>query len=279
MHNTTDEQLRVLAKEQGSPIPANYSARVQQTCAQLQASEPAKASKRRYRVGISIAAAIALFVALPNISAEAARAMGNLPVIGQLVQVVTFRHYVYSTDTQHVDIRVPQIRQAGEAGAQINAAVQAEADRLLRAFEAEFGTEAHVGLNIQYQVVRDDAHWFTMRVDLEQTGASGAQRVQYYHIDKETEKMVTLSSLFPWKGDYIRVLSDEVRNQMQQRNAADPSAAYFPETFDQIEPEQAFYWDESGKLVLVFDEYTLAAGSMGISEFVIAPEIIQSLVS
>ena len=61
--------------------------------------------------------------------------------------------------------------------------------------------------------------------------------------------------------------------------AADPSAAYFPQDFDQIDPEQAFYWDENGKLVLVFDEYTLAAGSMGISEFVIAPEIIRSLIS
>lgn len=279
MHDATDEALRALAKKQGSPLPEGYAAQVQQTCAGLKASEPAKASKRRYQAGLSIAAAIALFVAIPNISAEAARAMGNLPVIGQLIQVITFRHYVYTTDTQHVDLSIPQIRQAGEAGEQINAAVQAEADRLLHAFESELGTEAHVGLNIRYEVVQDDAHWFTMRVDLEQTGASGAQRVQYYHIDKETGKMVTLSSLFPWKGDYIRVLSDEVRNQMQQRNAADSSAAYFPEAFDQIEPEQAFYWDENGKLVLVFDEYTLAAGSMGISEFVIAPEILKSLIS
>lgn len=279
MDTATDAQLRALAKTQGSPLPEDYPTRVEQTCARLRASEPVKASKRRYKVGIGIAAAITLFVAIPNLSAEAARAMGNVPVIGQLVQVVTFRHYVYTTDAQHVDIRIPQIRQAGEAGMQINAAVQAEADRMLEAFEAEFGADAHVGLDIQYQVVQDDAKWFTMRVNMEQTGASGAQRVQYYHIDKEIGEMVTLSSLFPWKGNYIRVLSDEVRSQMQQRNAANSSAAYFPEAFDHIDAEQAFYWDENGKLVLVFDEYTLAAGSMGISEFVIAPEIIESLIA
>lgn len=248
-----------------------------ETNGQPQASEPTRTAKGRYRARIGIAVAIALFFTIPNLSAEAACVMGNLPLIGQLVQVVTCRRYVYHTDAQHVDIRIPQIRQAGEAGEQINAAVKAEADRLLRAFEAELGT--HVGLDIQYQVVRDDALWFTMRVDIEQTGASGAQRVQYYHIDKKKGEMVTLSSVLPWKGDYIRVLSDEVRNQMQQRNAADSSAAYFPQDFDQIDPEQAFYWDENGKLVLVFDEYTLAAGSMGISEFVIAPEIIQSLIA
>ncbi len=276
MQTAMDEQLRALAKKQGSPLPEGYAERVRKTCTQLETTT--KMSGRWQRLGIGIAAAIAVFVAVPNVSAEAARALGSLPVIGHLVQVITFRHYVYSTNAQQVDLRIPQIQQAGEAGKQINAAVQAEAERMLRTFEAEYGgTDAYAGLDIQYQVTMDNAKWFTLRVDLVQTAASGAQRVQYYHINKNTGKVVTLSNLFPWKGDYIRILSEEVKRQMQQRNAADPNAAYFPETLEQIDPEQSFYWNEDGKLVLVFDEYTVAAGSMGISEFVIAPEILQSL--
>lgn len=277
MQTAMDEQLCALAKKQGSPLPEGYAERVKQTCAQLESTS--KMSGGWHRMGVGIAAAIAIFVAAPNVSAEAARTLGSIPVIGQLVQVVTFRHHVYNTNAQQVDIRIPQIQQAGEAGEQINAAVQAEADRLLRAFEAEYGrTDVHAGLDIQYQVAMDNAKWFTLRVYLVQTVAGGAQRVQYYHINKNSGKVVTLSNLFPWKGDYIRVLSDEVRRQMEERNATDPNAAYFPEELEQIDPEQSFYWNEDGKLVLVFDEYTVAAGSMGISEFVIAQEILQSLV-
>lgn len=277
MQTAMDEQLRALAQKQGSPIPEGYAEKVRETCARL---EPAPKQPRCWhRLGAGLAAAAALFVAAPNISAQAALALGNLPVIGQLVQVVTFRHAVYHTDAQQVDLRIPQIRQAGEAGAQINAAVQAEADRLLRVFESEYGgTSTYAGLDIGYQVITDHAKWFTLRVEFTQTTASGAQRVQYYHIDKQTGKVVTLSSLFPWKAEAYRVLTDTVRQQMEARNAEDPNAAYFPEELEQIDPEQAFYWNSDGDLVLVFDEYTVAAGSMGISEFVIPQDILQAVV-
>lgn len=44
------------------------------------------------------AAAIAVFVALPNVSADVAYAMSNIPILGKLVDVVTFRDYKYEDE-------------------------------------------------------------------------------------------------------------------------------------------------------------------------------------
>ena len=50
--------------------------------------------------------------------------------------------------------------------------------------------------------------------------------------------------------------------------------------FDKIAVEQTFYITADSQLVIVFDEYEVAPGSMGIVEFTIPTEVIQdSLVS
>ena len=73
------------------------------------------------------------------------------------------------------------------------------------------------------------------------------------------------------------VLSDEVRQQMEERMAEDREASYFPEEFTAIDPEQNFYFNGSGELVLVFDEYTIAPGSMGMPEFPIPADVYETL--
>ena len=73
------------------------------------------------------------------------------------------------------------------------------------------------------------------------------------------------------------MLTEEVQRQMEEQMAADSGAAYFPEELTEIDPNQNFYWNEQGELVLVFDEYTAAPGSMGMPEFVIPPEIYETL--
>ena len=49
------------------------------------------------------------------------------------------------------------------------------------------------------------------------------------------------------------------------------------EGFDQITSEQTFYISADSKLVIVFNEYEVAPGSMGIVEFTIPTEIIKEI--
>ena len=273
-----DEMLRRRAKEEPFPLPEDYAGRVFQTCAALEETRPRKRSP--YRWTAWAAAALALCIAVPNVSPAAAAAMADLPVLGAIVRVVTFRNYVYDDGFHSAEVSVPELE--GDKAAQaVNEQVQVWTDRLMEQFQetcqAELGREGYLGLDVTSAVVTDSDTWFTLRVDAVETRASGYQFSRFYHIDKATDQVVTLKDLFREDADWSAVLTREVRRQMEERMAGDAGAAYFPEELTEIGPDQNFYFNESGELVLVFDEYTVAPGSMGMPEFAIPAEVYETL--
>mgnify|MGYP000199436916 CR=1 FL=1 len=62
-----------------------------------------------HRIWVGAAAAIAAFVILPNTSPSVAYAMEQIPLLGNLIEVVTFRDYQYSSDRNNADVNVPQL--------------------------------------------------------------------------------------------------------------------------------------------------------------------------
>lgn len=70
-----------------------------------------KKQKKNYgaKAGVAAAAAAALFVLLPNTSENVAYAMSSIPLVGKLVEVVTFRDYQYESERQSADVTVPQL--------------------------------------------------------------------------------------------------------------------------------------------------------------------------
>ena len=83
--------------------------------------------------------------------------------------------------------------------------------------------------------------------------------------------MVELADLFREDGDWQAALEGELLRQMEERK----EEGFFPEEFCGLGEKQNFYWNESGELVLVFDEYTVAAGYVGMPEFVIEKAVYQ----
>ena len=61
------------------------------------------------RIWVGAAAAIAAFVILPNTSPSIAYAMEQIPLLGNLIEVVTFRDYQYSSDRNNADVNVPKL--------------------------------------------------------------------------------------------------------------------------------------------------------------------------
>ena len=273
-----DEMLKQRAREEPFPLPEDYAGRVFQTCAALEETRPRK--RHPYRWTAWAAAVLALFIAVPNVSPAAAAAMADVPVLGAIVRVVTFRNYVYDDGSYSADVSVPEL-EGGQAAQAVNEQVQAWTDRLIGQFEetcqAELGREGYLGLDVTSAVVTDSDTWFTLRVDATETQASGYQFSRFYHIDKATGQVVTLRDLFREDADYVTALSAEVLRQMEERMAADSGASYFPEELTEIGPDQNFYFNGSGELVLVFDEYTVAPGSMGMPEFTIPAEVYETL--
>ena len=270
-----DEMLRERAKSEPFPLPEGYAGRVFAACAALEETK-----KHSYRWTAWAAAVLALFIAVPNVSPAAAAAMADIPVLGAVVRVVTFRNYTYDDGWHSADVSVPELA-GGAAAQEVSDQVRAYTDRLIARFEEtceeELGKEGYHGLDVTSTVVTDTDEWFTLRVDAVEIQASGYEFSRFYHINKATDQVVTLKDLFREDADYVGVLSDEVRQQMEERMAEDREAAYFPEEFTAIDPEQNFYFNGSGELVLVFDEYTIAPGSMGMPEFPIPADVYETL--
>jgi quinol monooxygenase YgiN len=167
---------------------------------------------------------------------------------------------------------------------QVNADAAKYIDSLTAEFKsrvAESSGEANTDLTVSYEVVTDNEDWLTLRLYTEWVEASGAQYSRYYNIDKKQDKVVQLSDLFAEDSDALSRISEDIKTQMREQMAADNSVSYFldsdiPEDdFQQVKEDQNFRFDEKGNLVVCFDEYEVAPGSMGLVEFTVERSVFE----
>ena len=283
-------------------IPAELRQRVEAGI--RQAKEETKMKKRSKvivytgRVAGGVAAAMVMITVMANSGAAIAHAMAKIPVIGAIAEVVTFREYE-STDNNNnmeADIKIPEVSVKNEDGTvneettqKINKSIQEYTDEIIAQYEADVKAagegEGHMNVELDYSVITDSDRLFSIRFDQLLVMASGTQMVKIYHIDKQTGEMIGLDGLFKDGADYITVLSENIKEQMKERMAADESLVYWVDNedmsewnFESIKEDNTFYVNENGKLTVVFDEYEVAPGYMGSVEFEIPTEIIQDLV-
>lgn len=284
--NNREQNLKNLKKEYlQMDIPAEGIQRMQESI------ERARAEKRRREKRLSLyrmataAAALLLLVMLPNTNASVAYAMSELPLVGGLFKLVTFRDYSYEDAHHGMEVELGQIvyedGKEPEAVGEINLDMQQLTDKLVEEFKASLADpEANKALNIETEVVTDREDYFVVRLNILESEASGYEYNRYYTIDKRTGKRLKLKELFPEGTDYVTLISENIKAQMRAQMAADEGVIYFVDdkdlqeyNFDKISEEQNFYIDEKGRLVIAFDEYEVAPGSMGAPEFVINTEI------
>lgn len=263
----------------------------------LEVIEKARKEKQKMRqlkyfkqAGLTAAAALALLVITPNVSQTAAMAMSNLPIIGPIVKVVTVRDYKVKEEHRDADVNIPKVEAEGENSSQaadkINQDVEQYVDTLIAKFKAD--TEEHADANqtldVTYETVTDTDTWFTLKLSVLEAQASGYQSYRYYHIDKQTGEVASLNDLFRADADYKTVISDNIKQQMEEQMAADDSVVYWlndpevpDENFQSIKDDQNFYFNKAGQLVISFDEYEVAPGYMGAVEFTIPDSVLAGI--
>lgn len=98
----------------------------------------------------------------------------------------------------------------------------------------------------------------------------------FYNFDLGNQKDITLKDFYG--KDYKRIIDEQIMSQIKER-IAEEGATYF-EGFKGIKENQAFYINEKGNPVIVFNKYEIAPGSMGMQSFEIAnPEKLFQLES
>lgn len=289
------DNLKMLKEEyQHLQVPKEGIRMMNEKIDQAKIDKKRRSLSRRVRyAGGAVAAALAVIIALPNANENIAMAMEKIPVIGSIVRVVTFRDYDYKDGNSEAHVSVPNIETDGEnsdtqATDQINKDVTDYTQQLIDQFEADakelYGSEGYKGLDVSYDVITDTDDWFTLRITVLETSASGYQYYRFYHLDKRTNSVATLSTLFKDGVDYITPISENIKEQMRSSESEDEGIIYFlddkdmpEENFKEIKADQNFYFNSNNDLVIVFDEYEVAPGSMGTPEFVIPHSVISGL--
>lgn len=245
--------------------------------------------KRRYVRYLSTAACIAfvVFFAMPNISGTYAAAVSKLPVLGEMVKVLTIREYTYEDGHHEMNVQVPGIKEDAASAKQINTEIAVLTDQIVAEFYGDmetYGSESYESVSVDHQVLTNTDRWFTMRLLVTEIAASSYTYYEYYHIDKQSGEIANFGSLF--KDDtYIDVITKEIKSQIDAQMAKDDSLEYYVddpmlgEDFITLCDDHNFYINDEGKLVIPFDEYEIAPGYMGCPEFEIPTKVFKELLN
>lgn len=264
-----------------------------------------KGQKKRFgrmMKGIAVSAAVlaAALVILPNTSASVAYAMGQIPVIGRFIDVVTFRDYQYESDRNMADINVPEIRVEVPADGtvndgtsvseldrtveEINAEIREITERLISEFEEGMELEGNYqDLVVESEVLLTTPSYFTLKLICYQGAGSGYQWNYYYTVDLNTGKRLALSDIFTEDSDYLGIISDNIKEQMREQMAADENVYYWLEdeitewNFVSITDDTSFYINADNHVVIAFDEGEVAPMYMGTVEFEIPDEVLDGI--
>ncbi|CAH1203573.1 Anti-sigma-V factor RsiV [Paenibacillus allorhizoplanae] len=266
------------------PIPAELDFIVNQAINQHR-----KKPRTNLKWMTAIAAAAIVFVAGLNTSPAFAHSLADMPVVGKLIKVLTFREYLYDDGTHQAKVEVPIITNLENKVLEesLNTKYLEESRKLYTDFMIDIekmkasGLEGHLGVDSGYIVKTDNDQIFAVGRYVVNTAASSSTTFQYDTIDKKNQLLITLPSLFKDEG-YVQVISDYIKAQMKQRMKEDPTKIYWVEGvpnavkfyFSSIKKNQSFYINKDGKLVIVFQKYEVTPGYMGTPEFIIPTNLL-----
>lgn len=283
-------------------VPADGLERVKYAIKTAKNVKERRRAQRKKRITQLVTASFAcMIIAVPNVSADAAEAMSELPVIGNFFEAVTFRDYHYSSGRFKADVSVPEIvegshgtsgeriRAAGDA-ADINRRIKEITDGLIEEFKLgmEENTDGYSSLYVNYEILHTADTYFTLKLTTFQGAGSGFEQNYYYTIDINTGNEISLSDLFPNGSDYITPISENIKAQMRERMSDEESGSMYwidiPKddpiyewAFREIDENSKFYVNENGEIVIAFDEGEVAPMYMGSQEFVIPEYITERL--
>ena len=258
-------------------------------------------AKRKKAANILVWSFAVLVIAVPNMSAEAADAMSDIPLIGKICDAVTFRDYHYSSERFQADVIVPGIIDSREdsygadtlrkqSAENVNRKIDAIANELIEEFkrQAEAGDEGYASLYVNYEILHTTDEYFTLKLITFQGAGSGYEQDYYYTIDMDTDRELKLSDLFEDGSDYITPISENIKEQMREKMAdesagatywidIDKSDPVYEWAFEKISPNQQFYVDKDGNIVIAFGEGDVAPMYMGTQEFVIPKYVTDNM--
>jgi hypothetical protein len=272
-----DKKLEALREEyKDVPIPKELDEII------IKALPKKRKKKHLYMWPVGAAAAALLLTATVNFNPDVAHAMTKVPFMKGVVEVITFSEFKEEKNNTSIDVKTPAVSglENKTLEGSLNEEYLEESKKLYEEFTAA-NKDGHLAIESDYEVITETPVLLSIQRSIQTTQASGYMQNRYVTIDKENEALITLKSLFE-NGQYVNVISENIKEQMKQQMEADLNKIYFItdeelEPFTQIDPDQQFYISEGKELVISFDEYEVAPGYMGAVEFKIPTEVISDI--
>ena len=231
-----------------------------------------KKSAARYRqrrlvraarnIGVAAAAVLLCMTVGVNTNEVLAKELGQLPVIGSLVRVLTITSYHEEDGDHDITVNVPEIEveETGTAGtgevpqteeasgmsdADIEEAVNAQIQKIVDdhvaqakekfaeykdAFFATGGTEEEWGgrtmdINVDYEVKYQEGSVLSLVLRTSEAWVAAQELRYYYNIDVAQNRELTLEDLLG--EDYVNIANESIKRQMNERVAADENLVYW----------------------------------------------------
>ena len=298
MHDFVEKELLLLKREYEKPQMSQ--AQVEELRAKMEEAKMAdkkdKIKRLQTRAALTAAAFVGSFLILPNTSPVIAHAMEQIPVLGKLIEVVTFRDYEYESDRNHADIQVPEIKvelglpedqtleNLERTTDEINREIKKITDSLIEEFETYLEEEeGYQDILVKSEILTATADYFTLKLLCYQGAGSGYQWNYYYTIDLNTGKRLQLKDVFMEGADYITPISEAIKEQMKAQMDADENVYYWLDdeieewNFKSVTDETSFYINENGNVVIGFNEGDVAPMYMGAVEFEIPGDVLNDI--
>lgn len=239
---------------------------------------------RVFKYASSVAAVFVITaVALLNLNPVFAKAVQDVPVLGDLCRIFTFRQYGFEDEVKVINVTVPQIENTGnsdlearinlEISKMIEREVEESTERAQEYYDAFLATGGDPSTyhppatSIDYEIKYISQNMISFLIYKLETIANAYQTNRYYNIDLETGEELTLRDFLG--DDYQNIVYEQISEQIPELDEFTKSML-FPEVDikNLIDENRKFYIAEDGvTLMVVFEKYEIAAGAAGQIEF------------
>lgn len=107
-------------------------------------------------------------------------------------------------------------------------------------------------------------------------GAHGISELNYLNINQETNQIVGLSDLFKDQVNYISIINEGVKQEINRRTELGEFFFTGSDGFQSIHVNQPFFINKSGDLVIVFNVYEIAPYASGPVYIVLSRASLQA---
>ncbi|MBN2796528.1 MAG: DUF3298 domain-containing protein [Clostridia bacterium] len=237
--------------------------------------------KKRKNIGwLSLAASVCILVTSLNVSETFAETVTNIPVIGQIANLLIVRSYDFEKEDLSGTVNVPNVTISDETLKKfINDTINEKVDNVLKeaeerimeykeAFIETGGTEEqwaekNMTVTADYEVYLENEDFLSFRVYTHESLAAVYATNLFFTLDLKNQQLLTLEDLIG--PNYIEIISTKAKEMMTV-----DSENYFEQSEDwSIRPDMNFYLNDQGETVVVFEKYEIAPGAMGPIEMII----------